>query len=279
MNLEQTNPMSEVTDTPLEMKNFNPAVVAYGVNRLCDIPEVKETIDDCKHEFMEGIASVGEKISDFCESVKDSVIDFCHDTFEDVKDFFTDENDTKALDEFGPEFNEARNFGISECTEAAREIFNEGVINEWPNLTPEQRRDIACAYAAEVAAAFQLENYEGVYIEPMEDGTLGYNNGDGSIHLSDVLISPYASPLEIMNTITHELRHQYQSEAILGLHDEVPESVRNEWAVAQQIYNYDSPSCYDPWGYTYNPLEIDARFAGESVVRNVTNGIINDLVA
>ncbi len=279
MNLEQTNPMSEVTETPLEMRSFNPAVVAYGVNRLCDMPEVKETIDDCKQEFKESVASVGERLNDFCESVKDSVAEFCHDAYENVKDFFTGESDTKTLNEFGPEFNEVRNFGLSECTEAAREIFNEGVINEWPNLTPEQRRDIACTYAAEVAEAFGLENYKGVYIEPMEAGTMGYNNGDGSIHLNEVLISPMVSPLEIMNTVTHELRHQYQCEAIQGLHDEVPESVRNSWAVAQQIYNYDTPSCYDPWGYTYNPLETDARTFGEGVVGSFTNGIINNLVA
>lgn len=57
------------------------------------------------------------------------------------------------------------------------------------------------------------------------------------------------------------------------------DEVRNEWAVASAIYNYDQPSCYDPWGYTYNLLEIDSRYAGETVVRNVTNQLINDLVA
>lgn len=30
------------------------------------------------------------------------------------------------------------------------------------------------------------------------------------------------------------------------------------------------PWAEDPWGYKYNPLETDARYAGESVVREMT---------
>ena len=79
---------------------------------------------------------------------------------------------------------------------------------------------------------------------------------------------------ESARAYVHELRHQYQSEAIRGYHN-VPDDVRQEWATAEQIYNYDQPYCYDPWGYTYNPLEIDARFSGETVVRNVTHDMFN----
>lgn len=273
----QMEDFSTVGEMPGEMKSMNPAVAVYGIQRVSEIPQVREKIDECKEEFKETVAEAGEKLGEFCEHVKESLADFCKGAYENVKDFFTPEvaeADTKEMARWGEMFTETREFGIEECSEAARDIFNEGVLNEWPNLTPEQRRDIACSYAAEVAEAFELTNYKGVYIESLEPGTLGSNNGDGTIHLSDTLIGQFVSPLEIMNTITHELRHQYQSEAIRGEHN-IPESVRNEWTVAQQIYNYDQPSCYDPWGYTYNPLEIDARFAGESVVRNVTNSIIN----
>lgn len=275
LQLENT---AEVSENAVKMKSINPAVAVYGIHRVSEIPEVKEKINECKEGFKDAVSSAGEEISEFYDHVKESISDFCMDTYEDVKDFFSPKSteiETKEMAFLGDLFTETRDFGIDECSEAAREIFNEGVINEWPNLTQEQRRDIACAYAAEVAKAFDLKNYEGVYIEQLEPGTLGYNNGDGTIHLSETLISQFTSPFEIMNTITHELRHQYQFEAVNGEHN-IPDDVRKEWAIAQQIYNYDQPSCYDPWGYTYNSLEIDARFAGESVVRNVTNSIIND---
>ena len=61
--------------------------------------------------------------------------------------------------------------------------------------------------------------------------------------------------------------------------NDIPDDVRTEWAVASSIYNYNYPSCYDPWGYKYNPLEIDSRYAGESVVRNVSNQMFNELSA
>lgn len=30
------------------------------------------------------------------------------------------------------------------------------------------------------------------------------------------------------------------------------------------------PYAFDPWGYKYNALELDARYAGETVVREFT---------
>ena len=157
------------------------------------------------------------------------------------------------------------------------EIFNPGVIDAWGSMTERERKAIALEYAERVAQAFELVNYEGVYIEKLEPGTLGYNNGDGTIHLTNDLLSSDTTPFLIMDTITHELRHQYQNECIRGYHD-VPDEVRNEWAVATAIYNYDQPSCYDPWGYIYNPLEIDSNYAGNTVVRNVSSQMFNNVL-
>ena len=109
----------------------------------------------------------------------------------------------------------------------------------------------------------------------MEPGVLGSNNGDGTIHISELLIGEYTTPFQILDTITHELRHQYQSECVNGYHD-VSDEVRNEWAMATAIYNYDQPTCFDPWGYSYNPLEIDSNYAGNTVVRNVTSQMFKD---
>ena len=243
---------------------INPSVAAYGLHKLSEMPVVKNTIEECRASFSDSISELSDKCRDFFGGV-----------YEDVKDFFNgNDGDAKALQNLGENFVEQRDFGLDKCTEAAKEIFNPGVIENWSELSKDQRKEIAGTYANEVANAFELQTYKGVYFEELEPGTMGYNNGDGSIHLSNDLITAWTSPLEIMNTITHELRHQYQSEAIRGYHN-VPDDVRQEWATAEQIYNYDQPYCYDPWGYTYNPLEIDARFSGETVVRNVTHDMFN----
>lgn len=242
---------------------INPGAVAYGLNKLADMPIVKETVENCKNSIGETLSNLGGKIEKYINGL------------EDVSDFFTgNDHDAKSLENLGASFTESRDFGLDRCTVAAETIFNPGVIENWSNLSLEQRKEIAGAYAREVADAFQLQNYTGVYFEDMEPGTYGYNNGDGSVHISNEIISAWTSPLQIVDTITHELRHQYQSEAIQGYHN-VSADVVNEWAAAQAVYTYDQPYCYDPWGYMYNPLEIDARYAGETVVRNLTHDIIN----
>ena len=205
----------------------------------------------------------------------ESISEFFKELYETVADFFTDSKQVtdEEFEKLGEELNEAREFGINECTDAAIRIFTPEVIENWGNMTIDQRRELAEEYAAEVAKAFDLELYTGTIFEPLQEGLLGYNNGDGSIHLTDQLLAAWNSPLQIIDTITHELRHQYQQECINGYHD-VPDSVREEWAVADTIYNYDQPSCYDPWGYQFNPLELDSRYAGETVVRNISNLIL-----
>lgn len=243
---------------------IHPAAVAYGLHKLSEIPAVKEVVDNCKESISDTLSDWSHKIDEFFIGIYDSVMEF----------FLGNDADAKAIENLGDSFVEERDFGLNKCSEAAKEIFNPGVIENWANLSLEQRKEIAGAYAAEVADAFELQNFTGVYFEDLDQGVMGYNNGDGSIHLSNTLIAPWTSPLEIMNTITHELRHQYQFEAVQGYHN-VADDVRKEWATAQEIYSYDQPYCYDPWGYTYNPLEIDARYAGETVVRNLTHDMIN----
>lgn len=251
-------------DSDIAFTGINLGTYVYGLHRLKESSQVKEIINDCKSSISETIFNIEDKISNFFGGI-----------YNDVKYFFIgNDTDAKAIEKLGDNFVEQRDFGLDKCTESAKEIFNPGVIENWSDLSTEQRKEISGVYAAEVANAFELQNYTGVYFEDLEQGVMGYNNGDGNIHLSNELIKAWTSPLEIMNTITHELRHQYQFEAVQGYHN-VADDVRNEWATAQEIYNYDQPYCYDPWGYTYNPLEIDARYAGETVVRNVTHDMFN----
>lgn len=179
------------------------------------------------------------------------------------------------------EFNKAidfnsrnmREFGLKECTMAAERIFTPEVINNWGKMSPEQRISVTKEYASCVAEAFELVNFKGVSIEAM-DGKNGYNRGDGVVHLSSRLIYEQSSPLQVVDTVTHELRHQYQIESIHGFHY-IPEDTRQEWKAGLQAYTPEMPWSEDPWGYKYNPLEIDSRYAAETVVREMTKDLVN----
>lgn len=289
LNQVETNSMENLTLEHQSLSSAWAPLVGYGVYRISHMPEVRnavsEKINDCKEWAKEAFTDAKEAVTEFGTNLYNGIKDYCCGIYENVKEFLDAKEKPNPNAYQWPEtaqlnegITEGREFGLDKCTEAALEIFNPGVISEWGNMTQEERKGIALMYAEEVAKAFELEFYNGVIIEKMEPGTFGSNNGDGYIHLSDVLIDARTSPFEIMNTITHELRHQYQHECVLGYHD-VTDEVRNEWGVATLIYNYDYPSCYDPWGYVYNPLEIDSRYAGETVVRNVSSQMFNDLIA
>lgn len=170
---------------------------------------------------------------------------------------------------------ETREFGLSECVKAVEEIFSPEIFRDWDSLSPESKESMVKEYADKVAEAFNLHIYKGIFFEDMSPGLLGYNNGDGSIHLNEYyLTNNLVSPIELIDTITHELRHQYQYEAVLGLHN-VPEDVKKEWLSGFDNYTTSDPYVYDPWGYLYNPLEIDSNYVSNTVVREFTKDMIN----
>lgn len=168
---------------------------------------------------------------------------------------------------------DTREYGINECKDAAKRIFTPEMIEKWSELSPAEREKLAVEYGNEVARSFNLKEFRGVVFEPME-GKNGYNRGDGIAYLSVHLVNGQNSPLQIVDTLTHELRHQYQMESIKGLHH-IPAETRLEWIRGAQNYTSEMPWAEDPWGYKYNPLETDARYAGESVVREITKDYIN----
>lgn len=170
---------------------------------------------------------------------------------------------------------ETRDFGVAECVHAAEDIFSPEIFRDWDSLSPETKECMVKEYADRVARAFEIAEYQGVHFEEMSPNLLGYNNGDGSIHLNRYyLTNNLVSPIELIDTITHELRHQYQSEAVRGLHN-ISDDVRKEWEAGFSNYTTESPYVYDPWGYIYNPLEIDSNYAAGTVVREITKDMIN----
>lgn len=246
----------------------------YEFNNM-EIPSEYE-----KNSLSDVISSIPETATEIYEKVEEGIKDFLHNTYEDIKEWLNPAeslvSETSETMKLGEGITEGREFGLAECTEAALELFTPEIIASWSTMSNEQRAEIAEAYSERVAEAFGI-NYEGMFIEAMKPGVLGSNNGDGTIHLSEGLLSSENTPFLLIDTITHELRHQYQSECVNGLHD-VSDEIRNEWAMATLIYNYDDPTSFDPWGYKYNPLEIDSNYAGNTVVRNVTSQMFNDII-
>ena len=114
---------------------------------------------------------------------------------------------------------------------------------------------------------------------PSENGsyTFGYNAGDGYVHLNvDMLVDP-GMLMCLVDTVAHEARHQLQNEAIENPSKfPIDEATIKEWTGGKEAYTLDLPSAYDPWGYTYNPMETDAKYFGESMVRELTKDIINN---
>ena len=173
------------------------------------------------------------------------------------------------------EYIDEREFGLKETVEAAKEIFTPQVISEWNNMTIEQRSAKYQEYQHAVAEALDIEPGEVVFKDI--PGAYGYNNGDGNVYLNRMLLEDPQWIIKCIDTIAHETRHQFQHEAVLdperyGISPEVAK----EWAWAIENYTQDDLSQYDPWGYHYNPIEIDSRYFGESVVRELTKDLIND---
>ena len=177
----------------------------------------------------------------------------------------------ESVDKFS---KETREFGLDKCAEAAKSIFTPDVIKNWSNYSEAERKDFVNQYAGKVAEAFELRDFKNVSFEKLEPGLNGYNSGDGIIHLTDRFLNKLETPIQLIDTVTHEMRHQYQSEAIRGLHN-IPSETRKEWGVAEKVYTTNRPWAADPWGYKYNPLEIDSNYAAGTVIRTMTKDYIN----
>lgn len=191
------------------------------------------------------------------------------DFFKEVAPFFS-AKDVIETEEYADE----REIGLKETVECAREIFTPEVISEWGNMSLEQRNAYLQEYQHAVAGALDIES-GNVYFMEMSDA-YGFNNGDGNVYLNVMLLEDPKYVINCIDTIAHETRHQFQNEAVrdperFGIS---PETAK-EWAWAIENYTDQGASRYDPWGYHYNPIEIDSRYFGESVVRELTKGMIN----
>lgn len=244
----------------------HPSDAKHGLRTLSEMPDVKAVIDNCKASLRVNYPDISVLIDDLRGRILEDINEIIDSDFKDLDVFKT----------LGPHFIEERDFGLEKCSEAAKKFFPLGVIMGWVTLSAQERMVLSEVYANAVAKAFELVSYNDISYKELEPGVDGYNNGDGRLYLSKELLKPRNSPFEIIDTITHELRHQYQAESRIGHHN-ISDDVRREWIEADNMYNRGMSCYFNPWGYNYNPLEIDARYAGETVVRNLTHYLFNSV--
>lgn len=177
------------------------------------------------------------------------------------------------------EIVEAREYGVKECADVAKACFTPDVIREWGQMSLKERDHVVQEYANGIGNAMGI-NFKGIVWErfAIENGmyTYGYNAGDGYVHLNVDMLADPGQLMHVVDTVAHEARHQLQMEAIEDPSKfPIDDATIKEWTVGRDVYTLDMPNAYDPWGYTYNPMETDARYFGESMVRELTKDIIN----
>lgn len=157
---------------------------------------------------------------------------------------------------------------VAECKEIAQSIFTPEVLQRWQDMGEGERAGYMDTYARAISAEMGVD-YNGIqYFQ--DPRILGVNRGDGFVLLNRRLISDPGQVISAIDTLAHETRHQYQNEAIRD-----PERfgyTQNAvvpWAEGMRRYTTEGASAYDPYGYNYNPVEIDARRFGEAICESL----------
>lgn len=229
--------------------------------------EINEMTNDVLE--MPSLPDVQETTAEY-SVVKDAWNDFVNS----IKEYSDSNTDTRT------EIVEAREYGVKECADVAKACFTPEIIQAWGLMNLESRDKVIQEYANGIGEAMGI-NFKGIVWEqfPIENGmyTYGYNAGDGYVHLNVDMLADPGQLMHVVDTVAHEARHQLQNEAIENPSKfPIDEATIKEWTVGREIYTLDQPSAYDPWGYTYNPMETDARYFGESMVRELTKDLINN---
>ena len=251
------NGMSEMPRDVLEVQNEAQDLSVFE-RFECDFDAIKEDLLKC----WEGLY---DDVTDYAQEIKDIINDLYGQ--DEISEVDSEQSDS------------AREYGLRECAESAKKIITYDVICAWGTMSLEERNHVAQEYAAAIGKGLGI-NFRGIVWEQFDtsDGRyrFGYNKGDGYVHLNADFLSNPAMLMHLVDTIAHEARHQFQMEAIADPEKfNIDMATIHEWSVGKEAYTTELPSAYDPWGYTYNPLEIDSKIFGQTMVREVTKGIIN----
>jgi hypothetical protein len=163
---------------------------------------------------------------------------------------------------------------LEKVSDVLKEVFTPEVVKEWPSMSMEQRAGLLDEYAARLGEA-QGINIKGIMVADLYaelgEGTQGMNDGNGILYLDYRNIQNPEKLGEILDTTTHEARHQLQFEAIQNPGKfNIPMETIEKWEA--NMANYVDPE-YDYEGYYYQPVEVDARYAAAIALENLRNSL------
>lgn len=165
---------------------------------------------------------------------------------------------------------------INETAEIMTEIFNKDVLTTWNELSLDEKASKLNEYYLRAGKNLNIET-KGVIIEQMYSNnpnsvTLGYNSGDGYIHINVDMLNDPSKLGDILDTATHEMRHQFQTDVLKNPHNfnDIPQDIIDRWRYEWTPGNYIRPE-YDPQGYYEQKIECDARDFAEAVIKTYTD--------
>lgn len=167
--------------------------------------------------------------------------------------------------------NEIDEVRVAETAEIMADVFSEDVLNCWSDMTLNEKTLKLNEYYIRAGENLGI-NTRGVIIENMscdEPGMtlFGYNSGDGFIHLNASVVNDPTQLRQVLDTATHEMRHQFQNDVIASpeKYTGLPQHILARWAYELNPNNYISPD-YDYEGYYGQAIECDARDFSENVL-------------
>lgn len=226
----------ETTDIP----------AAESLFKLPEIPQAQN---------YEGMKGYVDTFGDILESILD--------TLKDILGFYgRDFSSDIPTDEY-----------IEKVSDVIKEVFTPEIIGEWPDMSMEQRAGLLNEYARRIGEA-QGINIKGIMVTDLYawlgEGTKGMNDGNGILYLDYRDVQNPEMLGDILNTTTHEARHQLQSEAVENPGKfNIPLEIIQKWE--KNMATYIDPE-YDYEGY-YQPIEVDARNAAAIVLQNLRNSL------
>ena len=236
---------------------------------------LENMIEDIGEVIEDGLEAIGEMLEDIGEAL--GIIDGDDKTVELPTGGETgneiDEgvaNPGEINNSEGVEYGEGDLERIEEVSDVMAEVFTDEVISNWENLSVEERTAYLDEYYAKAGERLGVDT-KGVYVDDLwakhGDGTMGVNCGDGYIGIDVRMIEDPANLQTLLETATHEMRHQLQSDALANpdAFPDISQETLEQWAY--EMDNYIDPS-YGFEEYEAQLIETDARAFGEEVVND-----------
>ena len=222
-----------------------------------DVPVVNpEILGIAESKNFEGMNSFTEHFTDFLGSIVDNIKDFLGISTENL--------------------SEGADIYAEVVSNIMSDVFTKDVIESWPTMEFQERCELLNQYVEGLGQALGI-NLNGIIVEDLYatvgEGVQGYCNGDGYLHLDFRNIEDPSMWGTILETTTHEARHQLQIEAIDNPEKfkGVPTDMIEGWRKNMLPGNYESGE-FDMEAYWNQPVEVDARkFAAEVISGYLTN--------